>query len=501
MNSLKYIIRNKAKTIILVSCVFMISFTLFVTFIFKSANEQLKNLAYDNIPYQVTLNGRLFHPYNTDLTYHSPSYEHELKYVKEVIDELSALPEVKSFELHESLIPYVKNVGINAEENANFDIEKQIKHNDISDSIIFFGLDNSTYFDNKNIKIIDGRNFTQEDIDNGKNLIIINENTYIKDGDNIRKALVGDKINAYIVTGPKGVARPDKFKPIVEEAFTYEIIGIYETREINITNIETDEFKLNQRFYLPNKSIDDYFQSFYHANKKYFNKDLLYEDLNLNLTYVLPTFTLNNLDDCKTFLHKANNALQMVQSKYLVNEKAFDTYHYIATSTIDNIAPVTEPIENSSNNLNNAVIIIIFFLSFAYALIYFFFIKTRIKEFAIMRSLGANFKTIMKQLLLENIIYISVGLSLSYFLSYTFANIIIKDIFTKSITAQNNILRLSSNLNTTSNLYFDISSISFSISAEELLISILVICIIAILINLATYLYLKKTNIKNLLLH
>lgn len=256
--------------------------------------------------------------------------------------------------------------------------------------------------DDGSIKIISGKTFTDDDIKNGNNVILISEQVANKN-----KLNVGDKIKlgSQIDIDSADVT-------VVEDE--YEIIGIFETKKEYEKNSEGKTVEAESEYidaiYMPNEAIKNIHNKVTDETKKQ-NVDT-YDAFS-----VITKYELNSIEDVEEF--KSENLSNLPKG-------------YVFKDNSESISSITVPINNMKDLSNIIVYASIIASVIIIGLIMVLFCKERKKEMGIYLALGEKKINIAMQLLLETLLVSIVAITISVFTG----NIIAKNVSNKMLKNQ-----------------------------------------------------------------
>lgn len=256
--------------------------------------------------------------------------------------------------------------------------------------------------DDGSIKIISGKTFTDDDIKNGNNVILISEQVANKN-----KLNVGDKIklgSQIDIDSADGTVVEDE----------YEIIGIFETKKEYEKNSEGKTVEVESEYidtiYMPNEAIKNIHNKVTDETKKQ-NVDT-YDAFS-----VITKYELNSIEDVEEF--KSENLSNLPKG-------------YVFKDNSESISSITVPINNMKDLSNIIVYASIIASVIIIGLIMVLFCKERKKEMGIYLALGEKKINIAMQLLLETLLVSIVAITISVFTG----NIIAKNVSNKMLKNQ-----------------------------------------------------------------
>ena len=295
----------------------------------------------------------------------------------------------------------------------------------------------SYMFKNDIYEIIEGRNFTREEIDNNKNVIILNRNVNVCVDDKIRLPQVGDKIklstrilkddiNDYYQASSTLEDEDIKYfnnkysKLLYEtQVYEFEVIGIYNNKN------RIDAF-FQPEAIIPYQISEDIFNTYYERLMELEDMHLINSVNRDNNRF--NRYTRTNYYSC----FELNESSEIEAFREKVDE-IFDKYNienYEISFGNDTYLKVVGPFL-SIQSISNTVIILSLFISFVvFSLLSIILVKDKRKEIGVLLTLGETKKNIVKQMLLEFVLLISLSSFLSIFTYKPF-----------STTIQNNLLK------------------------------------------------------------
>lgn len=323
-------------------------------------------------------------------------------------DEIVSLPEIEYYDITGNGFLYLEEMrNIKTLNNSIFLYDDNNQY-----YFDFFAVNNanSYYFDKGYFKIIDGRNLTQEEIDNGENKIVVHRSVSIERDGKQSLAQVGDKITLgtrilserfedteYFENfdySPNSYSRYNKeyLKVLVDNpTVEFEIVGIFD--EIIPTNLNT--FPKGTLPYKTYRNIlSDYIQRVNELENKgnihKYDKYGEYQFNNITSSNAYSIFILKNQDDIKEFKNKVDE---------IMTQHGFNEYEF--TYSNDAYLKVIGPLE-SLNSVSSFILIFGIVVGvILLGLISIIFIRERKHEIGILLTLGETKKKIIKQLMLE----------------------------------------------------------------------------------------------------
>lgn len=261
--------------------------------------------------------------------------------------------------------------------------------------------------DDNSIKIISGNSFTDEDIKNGNNVILISEQVANKN-----KLNVGDKIKLGSQIDPYSAN-----SQIIEAE--YEIIGIFETKSQYEKDTDGNLVEIESQYvdtiYMPNEAIKNIHDKVITEVKK--------QGTNAYDTFsIINKYQLNSIDVVDEF--KSENLNNLPKG-------------YVFEDNSESISSVTGPMNNMKDLSNIIVYASIVASIIIIGLISILFCKERKKEMGIYLALGERKKNIAMQLLFETLLVAIMAITISVFTGNMIAKNVSNKMLQNQITEQN----------------------------------------------------------------
>lgn len=254
-------------------------------------------------------------------------------------------------------------------------------------------------FEEAGFKIKEGRNFTDEEIKEGKMVCLVTPNTYIYQNGEYRKVEVGDYVSYSIMI-------PGESENVIHKTYEFEVIGI--------TNQEKMAYSKSIYNNLEGPLIPEkVFLEIYSDLKKITKEENLDK---YNFIYFYPCImTLNSFDDIDKFLEYVDDLNSDIEDKNYAYETSLDSYYSFA----GNLETISE---NSSILFKFSLIVSILLNVFIINLD----LNRRKKEIGLLSSLGQSRKTTMIQLVLEYLFILIISLLFAVLVSNIISNTFIK---------------------------------------------------------------------------
>ena len=382
------ITRKKGKSFILLAVIFILGNIISGAISIQQATANVE----DNIKERLGANATVHFDWQT---YESLSYEEQEEITHEnlsveAINQIGQLPYVKYYDY---------NMYMPLDEKSQ---SLEIYHSEASEGLTFeFHLHGINYapvldFEEGEGEIVNGRTFTQDEVDSGAFVAVISDK--LAEKNNVH---VGDTI-----TLTNAIYSYDDAN-VEEEIFSsrdlvLEIIGIFQSLIIaedpstvgpNGVMDWSDIGHLNT-IYLPNEVV---------KNERDFEteeKQKIWPDMGPISDFYLPLFVLNSHEDVEAFEEEAYPLLPE---------------YYLVSSSTDHYDSISGPIESMSNLSNYVLIAAIFATILITGLVVLLFLRDRKHELGIYLSLGEERGRVIGQILIEVIVVAFIGITLSLF--------------------------------------------------------------------------------------
>lgn len=265
------------------------------------------------------------------------------------------------------------------------------------------GVNNTEFTDLllENIYLVEGRSFTQEELDNGTPVAIISKDyqytpefcSIIKKKDSssdpsyicqreLTKIKIGDKV-------PFDTRVINEDGTITEYQTMYEIIGFFVSEDYNQNQVEYPKGGLDLNIYVPQNTLENELE--YRMNELQLRKNTqsTFSSI-LNFLYKLDT---PDMDSLEAFCERINQRLV---------EEGLDDY--IAVSSADTYEAVAGPLESLRTIARIILIVSIIISIIIITLVNILFLRERRYEMGILASMGEKKKNIVLQIVLEVLI-------------------------------------------------------------------------------------------------
>ncbi|MBM7542304.1 ABC transporter permease [Amphibacillus cookii] len=256
-------------------------------------------------------------------------------------------------------------------------------------------------FEEQKGKLVDGRVFTTDEVENGSAVAIISNKLAEKNNLNVGDTLTLDNaVYDYSETGEEEL--------IASRDVVLEIIGLFEPQSAKEDKGESSDggmmdfmdIDYQNTVYVPNEVVSSeqryYWEEYVKFDEDY--ADMLVDDDDLE--YYTPIFFLNNQEDTEAFKEEV---MPLLPELYLV-VNASDQYESIAA-----------PIESMSKISGYVLLVAVIATVLITGLVVLLFLRDRKRELGIYLSLGERRSRVVGQILIEVMIIGLIGISLSLF--------------------------------------------------------------------------------------
>lgn len=318
----------------------------------------------------------------------------------ELIKQIGELPYVKYYDY--SMSTYLGSESI---ESYQGDMEGEVIHHGPSMDFHLKGINYAPVIDFEEQKgeLVDGRTFTQEEVDNGTSVAIISKK--LAEKNNLH---VGDTFTlenaVYIFDDETGTEDLFTSRDVV-----LEIIGLFESRSMKEDRGENsdDDFfdwmdiDYQNTVYVPNEIVIS--ESEYHW-EEYMKADeefaQLMEEEGESFEYYTPLFVLNSPEDRDAFVEEVTPLLPEL---------------YTVINASDHYDTISGPIDSMAKLSKYVLIAAIVATVLIIGLVVLLFLRDRKHELGIYLSLGERRGRVIGQILIEVMVIAFIGITLSLF--------------------------------------------------------------------------------------
>ena len=278
-------------------------------------------------------------------------------------------------------------------------------------------------------ELIKGRNFTDQEIKSGENVVIIS-NTFAE-LNNLDVGLTVTLLNRMYkpVSREQAMSYTGWIEPEIafDQEIEFEVVGIYKTgREIKVSDSGNVDFNYmdaerENSIYTPNQVVININNLIRTEIKKIAPEEAEYYS---NEDYIVPVFVLSDPMDVDKFKEEATSYLP--------------EYYHI-TDNAENFNQIAGPMKNMEWIAQIVLYVAIGATVVILSLLITLFLRDRKHEMGIYLSLGEKKKKVMLQIALEVIIISFIGITISLFTGNVLANAMSKEMLkNQMIEDQNN---------------------------------------------------------------
>lgn len=411
------VIRRKGKSLILFAVIFILCNVLAGAVSIHQATSEVEKKIKTQLGAKATIS--LDYDEVDQLSKDNPNIFESLKFPDEkVINEIGSLPQVKYYD-------YSFSNGVNANKVKSYSNEEN--ENGV---VMGPGMGGKYYFNivgvnnpetaavkDGKIKIVEGKSFTKDQVDSGKNVVLISKKVAEKNNLSVGGKLVLDYNQAdmnSMAMNDDGKESEDAIKTeIATKEYVYDIVGIFEPVKVELKKDATQDQKMNQSFndemqqntfYMPNKTVKKDNADFMRVVAAKFPSQFenVEETINEMTSYIEPHFTLKSPEDIESFRQEA--------TALLPDKKMFKIY--VSSDQYDSIAgPV-----KSMDKLSRYVMIIAIIASlFIISLVVLLFLRDRKHELGVYLALGDRKWHVLMQIVIEVFLIGIVAITLAMF--------------------------------------------------------------------------------------
>lgn len=270
--------------------------------------------------------------------------------------------------------------------------------------MVMYGVDDFDFYDlqNEDITIVEGRNFTQEELENGAYVTIVNEDLRFRGEElsiaNLRPVQVHDKIKAYVVMDAEELGGSSWYKEV-----ELEVIGIFHAKEsaLTIDVYYNDVGCISARNYVPYSTLRKLYEQEKVWAEEYAAETSYAKEPKLWATPVM--YEVSHVDYAEQFA-------QDVRDKIKQDVHDLECAVKADASDFENVAPSVVSMRRIAQyTLMIATILAAVIIS----LTMFMFMKQRTYEVGILMALGEKKTKIVLQSMIEALIVAYLGLTLS----------------------------------------------------------------------------------------
>lgn len=369
--------QQKRKTFLLFLIVFILGNILNASMVLSYSMNHVKDEFIEQLGFRIYIESSTFKYQDRldDFNLNIPS-----DHIFEIFNQLSKDENV-------SYIDYSALYSLESEE-LSFSDRKIVDDKDY-ERINMWGSNNQIPLDFKNQEVIlkEGRYFTEEELKNGANVIIVSTSfKYLNSGET-SDINVGDKIhllrNLYVTPAKSGFQEDVLYSETVE----YEVIGLFDINEKLTQRSSYNQIdSKNARFYVPNQTV--------------YNESAILSDL---IFQYLHTKSQNTTVIGDTYLQLKNrDVLEMIITRYSYLFTDADFLENYSVITSDELyKKISEPVESIQGIANSMLYISFVCCVLILSATIFFLTRDRKYEMRVLSVLGEKKQCIILQVVLE----------------------------------------------------------------------------------------------------
>ena len=355
---------------------------------------------------------------------------------------------------------------------------------------VLIGVDTKKFSDIKlnYINVIAGRTFTDEEIDDGKNVVICGPNTYILSRNEFRAVKLGDIIPLSIEYGDDVIN------------YDFEVIGIddghYGGLVIEDTMLMEKEGIVNMlgnsyctSLFIPQKAYlrirDDLLEMYDEYGRPYASVDdlaseepIFYNQYGAIRPMLIEADNLNDYQNIVFYINGELNKLNKISNRVI---------EYTSFSNLDRFYVVINNISTIEGLLKLVIIISLCAFLVVFILYVLKTIEDDKKELALYIALGKKKIEVVFGLFIEYLIKSIIPMILSLVLTGTLANAYLN--------------HMNNNLITTNNIFYsgELDTLEINIDLTNYLVPVFVVLVIMVLVCVISYIRINKLNVKKIL--
>ena len=448
--ALLYLRKNFNKTLALLMCVFLFSFLFLSVLSINKISTNLKEGLVSDLTYDIRIKNRLCKVDSGMVSQNDYDFNNEFQTIYKIFND---------YDSHYDL--YVKI---------------QVGNEDV---YYLYGSD-STYLEQHDIELVEGRVFVEN-----SNEVLVNERMLIGD----RSVEIGDVISIPVAYK---LLNNNRIFPLIDHYIDYEVVGLYKSRNIDITNYE-NEYMLNNRIYLSRENVLDYYDDYISLFKDHnINTVVNKNNYVLNIKFVDAYLTLSSYDEMEDVYADVKNKLSSINGKI---SSLSDKYEI--ESNNEYVDSIISPFVMLTDNVKNVFGIMYLVFLLIIALFIMIEIKNRTREFGIRNVLGLKDGDNIKTFVIEKLMVIIGGICLAYIVYLLSFNSIISSYINKKVNLENDILNL---IGVNHQFIFENINHSYLISPMYFIVYMLVTIIVCVLLMVLLFKMNKPKNIKECLM-
>ena len=393
------IVGRPIKTIILLTIIFVIGNVLSGAYLISSSSVKLEKNIESRVGAYVSIRYPYEHPDSTDTINSGQELIDTYQMLVKVLEDSEEINEVSDIDYRTwSRLKIFNTIDFKNADYCNQEVIGEVCH-----KISYTGVNSQDFFElkSKNISIVEGRTFTQEELDKGLPVMLIAEGIDgVKVGETINYKAMAYDPNHYDLSDPNITIYGETDYPV-------EVIGTYRKLDnINKPDKLSKSYDYSSHAFMPNGLI----QNVYEEIETFYKNESLPEYINLkNYTGELGMdrmiLSIDSIDD----IESVTTQLEDIAKKHNISSVV-----EIETST-GNMQQILGPIRNLGS-LSNIIFNAALFASFTImALVILLTLRDRKTELGIYLSMGESKTKVVGQIIFEVILISLIGISLAMF--------------------------------------------------------------------------------------
>lgn len=389
--------RNKAKSLILLAVIFILGNLISGAISIQQATGNVESSIKDRLGAAATV--------DVDWEEYDKLSEAEMMNAEigsidvDLIKQIGELSYVKYYDYN-----MTSYLGSDSIESYKGDMEEDFVHHGPSMDFIMKGINYAPVLDieEQKAKLVDGRVFTQEEVDNGNSVAVISnklaEKNNLQVGDNFT-------LSNAVYTYDDTTGEEDLFS---SRDVVLEIIGVFESQstkedvEVNSDGMfDWMDIEYQNTVYVPNQIVINETQFQW---EEYLKSDEEFAEMTAgeeeSFEYYTPLFVLNSPDDKEAF---EEEVLPLLPEFYTV------------ISATDHYESIAGPMESMSKLSRYVLMAAIGATILIISLVVLLFLRDRKRELGIYLSLGERRSRVVGQIIIEVMVIAVIGITLSLF--------------------------------------------------------------------------------------
>lgn len=376
-NIINQIVKKKLESFIIGVIVFFMTFSLSLLYFF-GYNDSIESNIGNNLDLSYEINqNHIFAKYNKEINDWYTYFSNTVNWIGKVGE-------------NEVLDYYNYNITMTLFGNL-----KETDKNDIEISNTFYGISDKDFLLENQLELKEGRFFTQEELDNSNNVIVVSDQLKVYVNGESRNVHIGDKFDLSV--------NFDMFN--LNETRTVEVIGIYKDERISEYFTLNDTFPNSHGTLISNKIMFDYVMNYTEE----------YNLENVTINHIL--FKIGNYED---YLKYKTTLIKEISD---FNDEMKDLGEPTSKITVHetNETGILESVSQIKGIYNIVFISVFSIIALVLIISFYYILKKKTGEISIYYSLGeSRTKIVVKYMIMYSILSIAaiiLGLIAGYFFS------------------------------------------------------------------------------------